>query len=440
MLIVHTRPIDRDFYPDFSGLQPADLPTDGVYFSSPGSLGEPLTLAGAGCDFEPAWSWDDSSDLDRAGAAWYLVGRHAVVEDAVRRRGTGPVAFLSFGFDRRESPVFTVPPFLVGCDRAGAWITVAYQAEGVDHARAAELYEAAVAWMKNFPHRKRKAALEVQGETIDGEETYRENVAGAARAIREGRAEKIVMARPARFDFVGETGAERARAAAGELAEKLGRGYPACWIFNVGGLVGATPEMLLEAEGGRAHSRVLAGTAAPGEDVDLLHSAKNLAEHRVAVRSVAQPLREADPGLEVTAPYLLELPNLSHLATDLRLRVPEGKTLLFLAGKIHPTAAVCGLPREAAAAYIARVEGRSRGRYAGPVGWVDAGGGGQLALALRCAQVGDQGIEAWVGAGIMGDSVPETEWRETGAKLAPIRDCLEIEGSRESAAADRAAR
>lgn len=148
-----------------------------------------------------------------------------------------------------------------------------------------------------------------------GKTSYQENVAAAVRAIREGKAEKIVMARPARFEFAGEAGAERARAAGGALASRLRERYPTCWIFNVGGLVGATPEMLLEAASGRAHSRVLAGTATPGEDVDLAHSAKNLAEHQVALRSVAEPLRRVDPDLETSGPYLLQLPNLTHLAT-----------------------------------------------------------------------------------------------------------------------------
>ncbi|NMW43459.1 chorismate-binding protein [Mobiluncus curtisii] len=431
MLFVHTRALDRDLSPELLPMDPAALPTDGFFFASPPAQGAPLTLAAPGLgdipgqDFAPAWHWEDGSDLDRAGAAWYLVGRHAQVFDAVQRRGTGPVAFASFGFNSAATPVFVLPSFLVGSDAQGAWITVAYQAESVNEPRADRLYRAAMAWIKNFPHRQRKDALQTQPSAVVGKTSYQENVAAAVRAIREGKAEKIVMARPARFEFAGEAGAERARAAGGALASRLRERYPTCWIFNVGGLVGATPEMLLDAAAGRAHSRVLAGTATPGEDVDLAHSAKNLAEHQVALRSVAEPLRRVDPDLEASGPYLLQLPNLTHLATDLHLRVPAGKTLLHLVAQFHPTAAVCGLPREFARTFISRFEA-DRGRYAGPVGWVDAQGGGQLALALRCAQLDALGVEAWVGAGIMADSDPETEWRETGAKLAPIRDCLNL--------------
>ena len=266
---------------------------------------------------------------------------------------------------------------------------------------------------------------------------YRENVAAAVEAIRRGEAEKIVMARPQRWNWAQPLSPATRRTA---LLERLGQRYPTCWQFSVAGLVGATPEMLMEATGGVAHSRVLAGTASPGEGIDLMASAKNLQEHHVAVASVTQALEEVGVPLRCEGPGLLRLPNVEHLATDITLPVPTGKTLLYLVGRIHPTAAVGGLPRAAATSFIRQLESRTwgsgfdgvqawqtagRGRYAGPVGWVDAQGGGQLALALRCAQLDQAGLTAWVGAGIMPDSDPSGEYLETCAKLSPIRDALD---------------
>ena len=232
MLFVHTHALDRDLSPELVPMEVAALPTDGFFFASPPAQGAPLTLAAPGLgdfpgqDFAPAWHWEDSSDLDRAGAAWYLVGRHAQVFDALQRRGTGPVAFTSFGFNSAATPVFVLPSFLVGCDEEGAWITVAYQAASPDEPRADRLYRAAIAWIKNFPHRQRQDALQTRPAAVVGKTSYQENVAAAVRAIREGKAEKIVMARPARFEFAGETGAARARAAGGALAARLHECYP----------------------------------------------------------------------------------------------------------------------------------------------------------------------------------------------------------------------
>jgi isochorismate synthase len=114
------------------------------------------------------------------------------------------------------------------------------------------------------------------------------------------------------------------------------------------------------------------------------------------------------------------------LSTVIRARLrPPVPTALDLAALLHPTPAVCGLPRERARALIGRLEARPRGHYAGLVGWMDRHGNGRWVIALRCAELSPQGLVLFAGAGILPDSRPAQEHAETGAKLATMLQALD---------------
>jgi len=130
-------------------------------------------------------------------------------------------------------------------------------------------------------------------------------------------------------------------------------------------------------------------------------------------------------------PFLLKLPNLFHLATDVEAELSDGESSLDLVGARHPTAAVAGTPTPAAVAAIREIEPFDRGRYAGPVGWIDGNGNGEWAIALRCAQItagaepgAPLGVTAYAGGGIVAASDPETELLETRVKFRPLVDAL----------------
>jgi menaquinone-specific isochorismate synthase len=218
--------------------------------------------------------------------------------------------------------------------------------------------------------------------------------------------------------------------------QQLAAGYPGCWTFSVDGLVGATPEMLVRLRDGRASSRVLAGTLRRSGDstqderrsLALGRSIKELEEHGYGVRSVVEALAPHCGTIDVpSAPFVLDLPNVMHLATDVTGLVADGSTSLELLASLHPSAAVCGAPTVTARELIREIEALRRGRYAGPVGWLDARGDGEWGIALRCAEIdaGDTArLRLFAGCGIVDGSRPADELAESSAKLVAMRSAL----------------
>ncbi len=125
-------------------------------------------------------------------------------------------------------------------------------------------------------------------------------------------------------------------------------------------------------------------------------------------------------------PWLLRLANVQHLATSLRGELVRPLSALEIAGKLHPTAAVCGVPSTDALAIIRSYEGFDRGRYAGPVGWMDARGDGEVAIALRCAEIDGSRARLFAGNGIVADSDPDEELAETKLKLRAMQNAMRL--------------
>ncbi|HZB40030.1 MAG TPA: isochorismate synthase, partial [Ilumatobacter sp.] len=204
-----------------------------------------------------------------------------------------------------------------------------------------------------------------------------------------------------------------------------------CAVFAAGGLVGATPELLVRRRGDHVTSRPMAGTIPRGAtdagdraaEATLAASAKNGIEHRVVVEAVVDGLRAG--GVEVVSvhgPDVARLATVSHLATTITGTVQPASacSALELALHLHPTPAVAGTPRDTALAMLEALEGFDRGRYAGPVGWVDRHGDGEWAVALRCGELEGTTARLIAGAGVVAGSDPDAEWAETQAKLEPM--------------------
>lgn len=331
-------------------------------------------------------------------------------------RGTGPVAFASFAFDpdhSDEPSTLVVPEVVIGRRRDRAWMTRIGRGSVVD--QMPELQ----------PAPERPTGLVWQDDAT-GRERWVEVVAQVVEMIKRGDAEKVVLARDQLATADGPID-ER------WLVNQLVNQYRDCWVYLVDHLVGASPEMLVRREGGLATSRVLAGTIGRGADHEadraaasrLIASTKDLREHEYAVESVAKALEPFCEGMNVPdAPYVLELPNVLHLATDITGVASGSASSLTLAASLHPSAAVCGTPTHVAQAMIDEFEGLDRGRYAGPVGWIDSAGDGEWAIALRGGMVRDNQVQVFAGCGIVRDSDPEQELAETDAKFLPMHSAL----------------
>jgi menaquinone-specific isochorismate synthase len=283
-------------------------------------------------------------------------------------------------------------------------------------------------WSNPSDYGSASVSLNAGAQTSAG---FVDSVKLAQARIAGGDINKVVLAR----DLVGETATDfDLRAVLARLASR----YETCWVYNVDGTFGASPELLVRVSHGQVSARVLAGTAGRGTDpgVDqaisaaLAASAKNLAEHAFAVDSLVASLRPFCSQVDADSePFSLALPNVWHLASDVHGVLRENASALDLAAALHPTAAVAGTPRDAALALIEQLEPFDRGRYAGPVGWIGANGDGEWAIALRGGQISGSDddtahITAFAGCGIVADSEPEAELAETELKFQPIRAAL----------------
>ena len=375
------------------------------------------TLAGEGLV-----GWGEAARVELSGperfvkaqAWWEALVAATAVHDEVELPGTGLVAFGSFAFDgEAATSVLVVPSVVVGHRDGSWWVTTIGGADAELRAPSAPMPPAAVTFTDG---------------TLSST-AWMEVVVDVVRRIDRGEVDKVVLARDVdawcaepldlRWPLQG-----------------LAQHYPGCWTFAVDGLIGATPEMLVRLRDGVATSRVLAGTLRRSGDANqdlrqsegLARSIKDIEEHGYGVSSVADALALHCSPVEVpAAPFVLELPNLMHLASDVTGFVRDGATSLQLVASLHPSAAVCGTPTSVALELIRDLEGLDRGRYAGPVGWMDAGGDGEWGIALRCGQVDPadpRRIRLFAGCGIVAGSEPERELAESNAKLVPMRDAL----------------
>jgi len=253
----------------------------------------------------------------------------------------------------------------------------------------------------------------------------------AVARLRAGEAQKAVLAREvmARGDGV---------VSAGMVVRGLRAAYPSCFTYLVTGadgtaFAGASPELLIRRAGRHAFSQPMAGSVARGgndaEDErlasELSASQKDVIEHRLVSRFVVEALRPFTATITAGEPEVARFTNIQHLATNVsaELRDPT-PDVLTLAAALHPTPAVGGWPRRAADALIDDLEAMERGWYAGAVGWIDGRGDGELAVALRCGLLWEDGARLYAGVGVMPDSDPARELEETELKFKALLTAL----------------
>ena len=355
--------------------------------------------------------------FEKAKAWWQTQLSEFKIQNNVHGSGTGPILFGSFSFDPNEKSILVIPKIILGKKAGKSWVTwIGDNTQPNFSTLSKSLPSGEITWSDG--------AL--------SESQWKDQVGFAVDSIKQNKLEKVVLARD---QVAASTVAINTRG----LLQRLEIEYPSTWLFLVDGLIGATPELLVRLSKSLVTSRVLAGTIRKtgNEDRDLAlaaslaKSSKDLEEHEYAVRSVADALAPFCSSTNVPeSPFVLHLSNVMHLATDVTGVLNDSAKqadIFTLIQQLHPSAAVCGTPTNAAKKFIIDFEKMNRERYAGPVGWIDANGDGEIAIALRCGQLSqdNKSIRIFAGCGVVAGSDPANELAESQAKLMPMRTALE---------------
>ena len=329
----------------------------------------------------------------------------ATIDNQVGLPGSGLIAMTSITFSgSSKKPAVLFIPKRTVVIRSGLGFEVLVEGE--------ELQEVSV---------KKPSGVFLQGDLTASH--FKELVQKAVESIKDSELDKVVLSRDLVMPITE-------RPDLGEALRRLHERYPHCWTYAIGDVFGASPELLLRAEAGEVSARVLAGTAGRGTDPDvdraiaegLAHSHKNRQEHDYAAASMVERLKPFCQEVEADSePFSLALPDLWHLATDVRGKLKPNVSLLDVIAELHPTAAVAGTPRLLAQQLIEKLEPYDRAGYAGPVGWLSSDGSGELAIALRGGVIEQNQIRAFAGCGIVSGSEPQAELDETDLKFRAVR-------------------
>ncbi|MBI1844548.1 MAG: isochorismate synthase [Actinobacteria bacterium] len=344
--------------------------------------------------------------------------------DEVGRLGCGPIAFAALPFEEDAPAELIVPSLIVGRSDDGArWVTIIQPADAAPTdvvTTDGELVPGAL----GAPVAETGAdPMSFTVRAAQSPDAWCDSVGEAVRVMTAGGLDKVVLAR----EILVEADAPLNIT---DILQRLRLAYPSSMVYAIGGFIGASPELLVSRNGDVIRSHPMAGTAPRRGDAtvdarqaaSLLASSKDRDEHQITIDMVLDAVLpfcsyvDSEP-----EPSIVSVANVHHLASlvEGRLSSPPA-SVLTLVGALHPTPAVCGRPRSDALDLIHKLEPFNRGRYAGPVGWVDAQGNGRFAVAIRCAEIAGNRARLFAGNGLVAGSDPRTELAETRAKLQAV--------------------
>lgn len=326
--------------------------------------------------------------------------------------GTGPIGLTALPFDPAADGVVVVPGAVI-CETGGHRYATLGREASLGH--LVEEVSETLARPASEPPKEVRLSLDRAADT------WRDEVVRTARdRLRNSDVEKAVLARLLTLQASSDFAVDR-------IISDLGRRFEHANLFAVDGFIGASPELLVSRHGRTVRAHPLAGTALRNSDPEtdqamvdaLLASTKDRTEHRITIDWLLAELLpfcsyvDAEP-----APSIVTLANVHHLGTLVEGLLSEpAASILDLVAAVHPTPAVGGNPQSDALELIAELEGFDRGRYGGPVGWVDAAGNGEFAVSVRTAQVHGSTAAIAAGVGVVAQSDPDAELIETQAKF-----------------------
>jgi isochorismate synthase len=416
----------------------ASLASERFFWSNPGA-----EYAIAGVDAAWALELAGAGRFVDAAAAWRDLCADALIDNPFAVPGTGPLLMGGFSFDpqRPAMPVWqgypdgllVLPRYVLTSADGAAWLTIntvfepdsAVDAEADIVARIYDLFDgeplsAHLSWPGGIR----------RGEDVMPAEQWKAIVRQVEHNMRRGDLGKVVLAR--QYHVEGHDLFDPAL-----VVERLRADYSDCFVFAVARgdrcFLGASPERLVRLRDGAIRATCLAGSIARGATAEqdqrlgaeLMSSAKDRAEHEFVVRAICDALADICADQMSTGPLsLMKLRNVQHLFTPIVGRAVVGCDILDLVARLHPTPAMGGVPREPALEIIRRFEGMDRGWYASPVGWMDARGEGEFAVAIRSALLHGAEATLFAGCGIVVGSDPDREYAESCLKLRPVLAAL----------------
>ena len=394
---------------------------------------------------DAAWSVARTGEqrFSAAAAAWRELCAGALLDDPFGAIATGPLLLGGFAFDPLRPAtelwagfpdgLLVLPRYMLTAADGASWLTInavltpesVLAAEAAKALRVYELFDYEAGDVSERPASQQRAA-----EDVPAADAWQAIVREVEQHLRRGELGKVVLARQYRVQG-------RALFNPARVLARLRAGYADCFLFAVARgdrcFLGASPERLVRLRHENVRATCLAGSIARGATPELdqqlgdelLASKKDRAEHEFVVRAIIDNLAEVCGDRLSTGPLsLMKLRNVQHLFTPIVGRVAKGRNILDLVERLHPTPAMGGTPRDAAMAMIREVEGMDRGWYAAPVGWIDARGEGEFAVAIRSALLRGSQAVLFAGCGIVAGSDPEREYAESSLKLRPILSAL----------------
>ena len=362
--------------------------------------------------------------------------------ETIPTSAAGPVLFGGFAFDPLSprtslwggfpAGLLILPRFLLSFSAGNATLTINKLIRASDTIdQIVQEIEASVARLQTVIEQALTSSREKRTSQFSVREVrpaseWMEMVATITDRIQHGAFDKVVLARDVQVDLHDSAGTFDI----GATLQRLRESYPAASIFAIQRgerfFVGATPERLARVRDGQIHTMALAGSARRGETeeddeqlgAELLRSQKNNSEHAIVVAMVREALKNHCSSVYVhPVPQLLKLKNVQHLQTPITGELIPGRCILDVMADLHPTPAVGGFPRQAALEAIRNNEKLDRGWYAGPLGWINASGEGEFAVALRSALIDGGQATLFAGCGIVSDSDPQAEYAESCLKF-----------------------
>lgn len=382
---------------------------------------------------------DNTNRFDAVEEEWKSITKNIVMEEHELQ----PILFGGFTFDPKNEvkgewtgfpeAFFAVATYQLVIRNDKAFVSIHLITDEMDCTQTFEalrkerdkiIHAAQVKEVKTYTKPKMTSHFEPY------KDEYLASISNVTSLIRDKQAEKVVIARSLALEF-------KESIASPNILSHVVNEQPESYLFGLEHedmlFFGASPERLVKVHDGMAFSSCVAGSIRRGKTADedellgqtLLNDVKNRGEHHYVVEMIAQTFKQNCEEYRVPKqPKLLKIRDIQHLYTPVEGKLKDGATVLQLTKDLHPTPALGGVPREDAMAIIRQYEPMNRGLYAAPIGWVDADGNGEFAVAIRSAALIGKQAYLYAGGGIVGDSEAQSEYEETLVKFRPMLRAL----------------